>query len=506
METLLQAINISKSFVGVQALKKINIEIKKGKIHCLAGENGCGKSTLVKNFAGVYTPDSGEIILNGKTYSSLTPSQAMREGIQVIYQDLSLFQHLTVAENIAIGKIKNSKTKIINWNQIRNIARDQLEKIGVSLDLNQAIEEISIANRQIVAICRALAQDCRILFMDEPTTALTKTEVDRLMSIMSDLKKKGMAIVFISHKLDEVLSVADTITIFRNGEKIGDFVSSELDKKRLSYYMTGREVEYPRYIRTVKNDMPVLEVENLTKKNQFEDINLTVRPGDIIGLTGLLGSGRTELALALFGLNPSDSGTIKIDGKICHIKSPVEAKKNGIALLPEDRFTQGLFMDREIRENASSAIIDKLTKKFKLNLAEEKKNAEQCVTELKVRTPSVETIIGTLSGGNQQKVVIGKWTTTKPRVFIMDTPTVGIDIGSKAEIYEQIHKFASEGMAIIFISDEVQEIIANCNRVVVLANGSCSCILEEQELLCDDAEDRLTNLIGQQTQNSERVS
>lgn len=501
MGTVLEARHIYKSFVGVQALKDINIKIESGKIHCLAGENGCGKSTFVKNISGVYTPDSGEVVLNGSLYHSLTPAQAMKEGIQVIYQDLSLFQHLTVAENIAISRFKSDRKRIVNWKKVREIAGEQLDKIGVRMDIDQPVGEISMANRQITAICRALAQDARILFMDEPTTALTKTEVDRLMKIMLDLKKKGLAVIFISHKLDEVFSVADTITIFRNGEKIGDFESKELDKKSLSYHMTGREVEYPRYRRSVKDDTPVLEIEDLTRKGQYESLSLTVRSGDIVGVTGLLGSGRTELALSLFGLNPADSGRIKIDGKEAAISSPMAAKKLGIALLPEDRFRQGLFMDREVKENISSAIVDDISGKGLLDKNREKKVAEDYTRQLKVRTPSVETAVGTLSGGNQQKVVIGKWTAAKPRVFIMDTPTVGIDIGSKAEIYEQIHKLAASGMSIIFISDEIQEIIANCNRVMILADGRCVRMLEEEDLK-ENAEQTITELIGRHAEET----
>lgn len=501
MGTVLEARHIYKSFVGVQALKDINIKIESGKIHCLAGENGCGKSTFVKNISGVYTPDSGEVVLNGSLYHCLTPAQAMKEGIQVIYQDLSLFQHLTVAENIAISRLKSDRKRIVNWKKVREIAGEQLDKIGVRMDIDQPVGEISMANRQITAICRALAQDARILFMDEPTTALTKTEVDRLMKIMLDLKKKGLAVIFISHKLDEVFSVADTITIFRNGEKIGDFESKELDKKSLSYHMTGREVEYPRYRRSVKDDTPVLEIEDLTRKGQYESLSLTVRSGDIVGVTGLLGSGRTELALSLFGLNPADSGRIKIDGKEAAISSPMAAKKLGIALLPEDRFRQGLFMDREVKENISSAIVDDISGKGLLDKDREKKVAEDYTRQLKVRTPSVETAVGTLSGGNQQKIVIGKWTAAKPRVFIMDTPTVGIDIGSKAEIYEQIHKLAADGMSIIFISDEIQEIIANCNRVMVLADGRCVRMLEEEDLK-ENAEQTITELIGRHAEET----
>lgn len=502
MEPILSASNISKSFIGVRALNNIDITINAGEIHCLAGENGCGKSTLVKCISGVYTPDEGTIQIEGQTCRSMTPIEAMNHGIQVIYQDLSLFQHMTVAENIAISKLKFENTKFINWKTIKAIAKEQLDKIGVTMDLDETVGEISMANKQMVAICRALAQNAKILFMDEPTTALTKTEVSHLMKVMLELKKKGLAIVFISHKLDEVFEVADKITIFRNGNKIGDFNSSDLDEKSLSYYMTGREIEYPRYHRTYKDNTPILSVEHLTRKGQYEDMSLTVRPGDIIGLTGLLGSGRTELAMSLFGLNKTQAGVIKVNGKEVDIKSPMVAKKYGIALLPEDRSREGLFIERKIKENISAPLIDAMCKKGIVNRKKENEIAEKYVEELKVRTPSIETVVGTLSGGNQQKVVISKWIATHPKVFIMDTPTVGIDIGSKAEIYEQIHKFADEGMAIILISDEIQEVMANCNRVLVMAHGKCVVELSEEDLMQEGADKHLAEIIGNQKEKA----
>lgn len=502
MEPILSASNISKSFIGVRALNNIDITINAGEIHCLAGENGCGKSTLVKCISGVYTPDEGTIQIEGQTCGSMTPIEAMNHGIQVIYQDLSLFQHMTVAENIAISKLKFENTKIINWKTIKAIAKEQLDKIGVTMDLDETVGEISMANKQMVAICRALAQNAKILFMDEPTTALTKTEVSHLMKVMLELKKKGLAIVFISHKLDEVFEVADKITIFRNGNKIGDFNSSDLDEKSLSYYMTGREIEYPRYHRTYKDNTPILSVEHLTRKGQYEDMSLTVRPGDIIGLTGLLGSGRTELAMSLFGLNKTQAGVIKVNGKEVDINSPMVAKKYGIALLPEDRSREGLFIERKIKENISAPIIDTICRKGIVNRKKENEIADKYVEELKVRTPSIETVVGTLSGGNQQKVVISKWIATSPKVFIMDTPTVGIDIGSKAEIYEQIHKFADEGMAIILISDEIQEVMANCNRVLVMAHGKCVVELSEEDLMQEGADKHLAEIIGNQKEKA----
>lgn len=501
MQTVLTVSNLNKSFPGVQALKNINLQIKSEQIHCLVGENGCGKSTLIKCIAGVHAPDagSGSIVLNGNAYSMLTPRKAMHEGVQVIYQDLSLFQHMSIAENIAIGKFRAKAQKMISRKAMHQLAETQLDQIGVHIDLNQTIAETSVANRQLTAIARALAQEAKILFMDEPTTALTKREVSRLLEVMLELKKKGLAIVFISHKLDEIFSVADEITIFRNGDKIGDFKTEELDQNKITYYMTGKEVKYKRYVRTHPDPEPLLELEHLTRKNHFSDISLKVRKGDIIGLTGLLGAGRTELAMSLFGLNPSDSGTIKMEGKTVRVDSPIDAKERGISLLSEDRANQGLFLDRKIKENISSAVIDEISVKNRLNLKKEEELAQKYIEQLNIRTPSINKIVAKLSGGNQQKVVIGKWLAANPKVFIMDTPTVGIDIGSKAEIYDQIHKFADQGMAIIFISDEVPELLANCNKIIIMARGEFVKILED-ELNQPQAEQVIAEMVSKSDQ------
>lgn len=499
-EIILRAEHISKAFVGVQALDDVSVEIRAGEIHCLAGENGSGKSTFVKTVSGVYVCDSGEIHLNGHKYTRLTPNQAMKEGVQVIYQDLSLFDHMTVAENIAINRLRQSGKKMIDWKEVYRIAKEQVDRIGVSLDLNATVMETSVANRQLTAICRALAQDAKLLFMDEPTTALTHQEVDNLLKVVSELKQAGLAIVFISHKLDEVFRVADNITIFRDGKMAGHFASSELDQRKLAYYMTGRDVEYPRYSRSAENDEPLLEVKNLTKKGNYEDISFSVRRGDILGVTGLLGSGRTELALSLFGLNAPDSGEVLFEGRKVEITSPHRAKKIGIALLPEDRSTQGMFRDRSIRENLTSSIVEEMSDGILLNRAREEKYAEERVRELRVRTPSIETLIGSLSGGNQQKGVIAKWIGTNPKLFIMDTPTVGVDIGSKAEIYELIQRFASEGMSVILITDELEELLANSNRVMIMAHGRCAAQLEEAELREDGVAERIAALISQSAQ------
>ncbi len=480
---LVEVINVTKSFGGFTALENINLMFKSGEIHCLAGENGSGKSTLVKIVSGIYTPDSGTILINGKSYSHTTPALSMKEGIQIIYQDLSLFNHMSVAENIAIGKLRQDGVKQVDWKKIKEIAQAQLNKINVDLDLNLEIREASVGTKQIVAICRALALDAKVLFMDEPTTALTNKEVDRLLNIMSELKKAGLAIIFISHKLDEVFRIADVVTVFRDGKKIGDFPSRDLNQKRLSYYMTGKEISYPKYKRISTNNKPFLELSKLTKKGMYSNINLKIRPGDIMGMIGLLGSGRTELALSIFGLNKPDSGDILIDEEKVNISSPSDALLHQIALLPEDRSTQGLFLERSVAVNISSAIIKKLCSKLGFfNLKKEKENAIVDIDHLKIKTTSEEKLSGELSGGNQQKVVLAKWLATKPRLFIMDNPTVGIDIGSKSEIYEIAQDLAHKDMSILLLSDEIEELISNCNRIAVIAKGRIVTILEEEDL------------------------
>jgi len=454
---LLVAKDLSISFGGIKALRGVDLEIGRGEILCLAGENGSGKSTFTKIVSGVYTPDSGNITFDGEPVSWSHPRDAGAAGIQVIYQDLSLFEHLSVAENIAINRMIHDSNLFVNRKRMRAIAAEQLERVGINLPLDAPLSSLSMANRQIVAICRALTMDARLLFMDEPTTALTGREVGRLLAIVLELKRRGLSIVFISHKLDEVFKVADSITIFRDGSKVGDFPASELDELSLSKHMTGRDVTYKSYEREQTDQEPVIEVENLTRKGHYENINFAVRPGDILGLTGLLGSG----------------GTIKVAGKPVRITAPWAAMDNGIALLPEDRQVQGLFGNQSVAVNASATMLDEILGKFGiLSRPKEADLAQRLVDEMGVNNRDTATLASNLSGGNQQKIVIGKWLFRNPAVFILDSPTIGIDIGSKSEIYEQIHRLAREGMAVIIISDEPEEIVANCNRVLVMHDGA----------------------------------
>lgn len=494
---ILIADNLSIAFGGVTALDGINLSIGEGEILCLAGENGSGKSTFVKIVSGVYAPSGGSVTIDGTRVDNQGPRAAISAGVQVIYQDLSLFDHLSVAENIAMNRMMHDGSRFVNRKTMRSIAAEQLARVGVELPLDDRVSTLSVANKQLVAIARALSMDARILFMDEPTTALTTKEVERLLKIVLELKSRGLSIVFISHKLDEVFAIADRITIFRDGHKIGDFTAAELDAESLSYHMTGRRVSYSRYHRELTDDAPLLQVTGLCRAGNYSNVSFEVRKGDILGLTGLLGAGRTELALSLFGLNTPDSGEIRIGGEPVSIRSPKEAMDHGIALVPEDRKTQGLFGEQPIRTNVSSNVLDSLLTPARLiDRRAEHRLAVETVHEMNVNNKNVDTLVQNLSGGNQQKVVIGKWIARNPTVFILDSPTVGIDIGSKQEIYDRIHDLAASGIGVIVISDEPEEIIANCNRVLVMHEGAVLDRFEEADLRAPDFKERLATIIS----------
>lgn len=500
-QPLLEVEKLSKSFGEERALDGIDLVINEGEIRCLAGENGSGKSTFVKIVSGVYVATSGRVTVSGQEIVENDPRAAIAAGVQVIYQDLSLFDHLTVAENIAINAMLHEGSHYVNRRQMREIAEKQLERVRVDLPLDARVGSLSVANKQIVAIARALSMDAKLLFMDEPTTALTTKEVKRLLAIVHELKEDGLAIVFISHKLDEVFDVADTITVFRDGKKVGDFAADELDSASLSYHMTGREVLHKPYQRAPREDdgtrAPLLEVKELTRKGNYEHVNFDVRPGDIIGLTGLLGAGRTELALSLYGLNQPDSGEIRMDGKRVKIENPWDALDHKIALVPEDRSVQGLFLEQSIASNSSAPKLDDLVTKFRLlDTKAERKLARHTVEHMAVNNKNIDALVGILSGGNQQKVVIGKWIATEPKVFILDSPTVGIDIGSKAEIYEHIQALAKSGIGVILISDEPEEIYVNCNRVIVMHEGDVIAKFNEDERNDPDFQDRLADVVA----------
>jgi simple sugar transport system ATP-binding protein len=472
-EYVLEIKGLSKAFPGVQALDHVDMSVGPGEVHCLVGENGSGKSTLIRSVSGSQDFDEGSVVLNGNEYTRLTARQAMDEGVQVIYQDLSLFPHLSVAENIAFNWMVRDRVKRINPKAVRERAQSGLQKLRESLDLETPVKNLSMAQKQIVAIARALVLDAKIIFMDEPTTALTKSEIDSLFRIIGELRQNGIATVFVSHKLDEVFRESDNITVIRDGKKIGDFTTDSLDEDSLAFHMTGKEILYTpyEYKPSEKEEAPVLEVRGLTREPHFRNLNLQVRAGEIVGITGPLGAGRTEFALSLFGLNAPDSGEVLVDGKPITINTPEAAIEAGIALVPEDRHVQGLFQSKTIAENLIASVIGEVTKMGLVDATAAASMARNWFGQLDVKAPSAEIPVSSLSGGNQQRVVIGKWLATEPRLLILDGPTVGIDVASKSNIHEMVHGLAREGMAIIIISDEIPEVYKNSSRIFVMRDG-----------------------------------
>lgn len=464
--------DIHKSFAGVKALKGIDLQIKPGEIHCLAGENGSGKSTLIKIISGVYKADQGTVTYGDKSFTSISPLEAIDNGVQVIYQDFSVFPNLTVMENLAITTELAAGRKIVNWKNVRKIAEQAVAKINFKVNLEAKVGDLSVADKQLVAISRALLSDAKLIIMDEPTTALTRKEVEALFRVTLDLKAQGISILFVSHKLEEVFEISDRFTIIRNGEIVATRLPEELDRKAFSYFMTGREFEETHFVPENVSAEPVLEVQDLNLENGFKDISFSLRKGEILGITGLLGSGRTELALALFGEYTPDSGTILINGQPARTGSIRKAIGVGIGYVPEDRLTEGLFLDRSISENIIIAEIDNLVDRMGL-VDNKKRNAEvrHWVDELKIATNDPENAANTLSGGNQQRIVLAKWLATDPKILILNGPTVGVDIGSKYDIHQTLRRLAREGMAILIISDDISEVLQNCNRVLVMKSG-----------------------------------
>jgi len=472
MIDFLRLSNISKSFGGVQALKGVDFSIGKGEIHCLVGENGSGKSTLIKIISGNLQPDSGEIWIKDQIYKHLRSIDSINMGIQVIFQDFALFPNLTVAENIAYSQLVEKKKKILNWKEIESIARLATDKIKIKLDLNEQVGNLSVANQQMVAICRALTSDLRFLILDEPTSALTKKEIDQLFVVVKDLQQKGISVMFVSHKLNEVLEIAERVTVIRDGQNVATLPRQEITNEKLIYLMTGKEITYSRNQKSIQTQKKLLEVQNLSKSNNFKDISFVLHHGEIFGITGLLGSGRTELALALFGMDPADSGKIFVEGKEVHIRSVKDAIQAGIGYVPENRLEQGLIMKKSVSENIVTVIIKRLLGNF--NLIDSKKwdtTVDSWINELGIKVANPEVPVQTLSGGNQQRVVIAKWLSVQPKILILDSPTVGIDIAAKSSIHSIVREMANKDVGIIFISDEIPEVVNNCNRIAIMRNG-----------------------------------
>lgn len=488
-QSLLKAVGISKTFSGVHALKDVSLEIQTGEIHCLAGENGCGKSTLIKIISGVYTMDAGYVEFNGKKYTKIAPAEMLVGGVQVIYQDFAVFPNLTVMENLAVNTELAANRKLVNWSRMRRIAEEALTKIDLKIDLDALVGSLSVAEKQMVAISRALMFNAKLIVMDEPTTALTKKEVQALFDIILRLKEQGISILFVSHKLNEVFDISDRFTILRNGELVATGNTADLDDKKFTYYMTGRKFEENRFLPGKLSKEPVLELVNLTLDGYFQNVSFRLHGGEILGITGLLDSGRTELALSLFGLRQPSGGSIKIHGKEIMIGSPRDAINSKIGYVPEDRLSEGLFLPREIGDNIIISKIDDLRNKRKIFDAKAAgEESQRWVNELGVKTPDYHNAAMTLSGGNQQKIVLAKWMACNPDILILNGPTVGVDIGSKHDIHQILKHYAGNGMAIIVVSDDLPEIVSVCSRIMIIKDGLIvaemdGSVATEQEIL-----------------------
>ncbi len=471
MKPLIAIENISKTFYGVKALDNIALTLLPGEVHCLAGQNGCGKSTLIKIISGVYQPDPGaKITIDDRLFSHLTPGESVKRGIQVIYQDLSLFPNLSVAENIAINLYHHQLW--VNKGSLAKLARRTLDDIGIQLDLHAPLETLSIAQRQLVAICRALAQDARLIIMDEPTASLTMVEVKGLLRLVRQLKDRGICVVFVSHRLDEVMAVSDRITVLQDGEWIGTFPAAEMGGKQLAFLMTGLAFDY-RILPPYPGGRPVvLEAAHLSRRGQYHDVSLRIHQGEIVAITGLLGAGRTELCLSLFGLTRPDSGTISIDGRPVALRSNRDAITAGIGYVSEDRMSTGLVMEQSISDNIISTVLAQVKSPWHLI---DRRRAQAVVSEmverLTIKTDNTALPVNTLSGGNAQRVAIAKWLATRPRLLILDSPTVGVDIANKAGIYHIINVLAEQGIAVLLICDEIEEAYYNSHRILVMRAG-----------------------------------
>jgi ABC-type sugar transport system ATPase subunit len=471
-EPAIALLHVSKSFAGLKVLKDVSFDVRPGEVHALLGENGAGKSTLIKIMSGLYQPDEGEIIVNGATARFTTPREAHAAGIATVHQELLLFPELTVAENIFLGQAPKTTWGVLDWPTMRARARKLLDSLdSPELDIDVKVGNLSVANRQRVEIAHALSQDAKVVIMDEPTAALTDADVKRLLEIVRRLKERGVALVYVSHRLPEIFAIADRVTVLRDGVHVGTKAISEVDEIALINMMVGRVIDrlYPAKIGTT--GASILELREVSYRSAVSSVSFELRKGEILGIAGLVGSGRTELALTIFGITPATLGSILLEGRPVRIDSPERARDLGIAYIPEDRGLQGLIRTQTIAENVALPNLRQLLRGIFIDLSKVLRLARQAIERFGIRARGPGQIVRELSGGNQQKVVLGKWLSTDPRILIMDEPTRGIDVGAKAEIHQLMRKLAGNGMAIIMISSELPEVLGMSDRVLVMNGG-----------------------------------
>lgn len=473
---VVEARDIHMRFGGVHALAGASLRLHPGEVHSLAGENGCGKSTLIKVISGIHRPTSGEVLFDGEVIPNLNPRLSIDRGISVIYQDFALLPNMTVAENIALPSLATSRVRLFRVKHAESLAEQALVRLGVSLEPSAVVDSLGIADRQLVAIARSLAQQARVVILDEPTTALTWREVDVLFTALDGLRRQDVSLVFVSHKLQEMMRISDRITIMRNGAVAATGLASEFDRSRVVEATTGRDLlpsPSPTNGCAHRAARPGgLEVQHLGRKETFADISLTVGAGEIVGLTGLLGSGRTEIAEALFGLEPADVGSIVVDGVPVVVRSPEDAMAAGIAYVPEDRLSQGLFLNQSIEKNICSSNLTKYVGPVgALKRGLLRKEVGETVVDLRIKADSLDAPVRVLSGGNAQRVVLSRWLMRNPKVLILNGPTVGVDVGSKFDILAILRSRALDGAAILLISDDLTELVSCCSRVYIVRQG-----------------------------------
>ena len=461
---------ITKQFPGVLALNKVDLSVYPGKVLALVGENGAGKSTLMKVLSGVHKRDAGEILIDGKPVEITSPLASRQMGISIIYQELSVLNNMNVAENIFVGR-ERTKNGFVDKKQQHEEAKALLNRVGLNIDTHTITRRLSTAQKQMVEVAKALSFNSRLIIMDEPTSSLTDKETAMLMDIIRKLRDEGVAIVFISHRMNEIFEISDEIAVMRDGEMVQHMITADVDEQQVIAAMVGRDVNDIFHKEEAPIGDVVLEVKNLSTKNFLKDISFNVRAGEIVGFAGLVGAGRSEVMRALFAVDPRESGEIYVNGKQVEIKSTVDALNAGMGFVPEDRKEQGLILKQTIRANASLAALDSVANGWFIDKKKEKNLSDEYVSKLKVKTPSIEQLIMNLSGGNQQKVVIAKWMATHPKVLILDEPTRGIDVGAKKEIHTLMSELAKQGVAIIMISSELPEVLGMADRIYVMHDG-----------------------------------
>jgi len=481
---ILEMSAITMTFPGVKALNKVDFTLRKGEIHTIMGENGAGKSTLIKCLTGVYQMDSGTILLDGKQIRPQSVIEANKLGISSVYQEVNLCPNLTVAENIFIGRQPMKAGFLVDWPKMNKLSLKALERFNLDIDVTRNLDSYSVAVQQMVAISRAVDVDAKILIFDEPTSSLDTDEVERLFAVMRKLKDEGMAIIFISHFLDQVYQISDRITILRNGELIGEHLAKDLPRIDLVTKMIGKEFDKMASLKKVvpnKDNKVVIQADKMSVAASIGDVDLTLRQGEVLGFAGLLGSGRSETAKALFGIDRINSGTVSIKGNAVNLSSPAVAIKNRIAFCPEDRKSDGIVADLSIRENIVLALQGRMGIFNYINKKKQRELADKYIKLLGIVTPDAEKKVGELSGGNQQKVILARWLATEPEALILDEPTRGIDVGAKAEIMKLTLDLCEKGMAVAFISSELEEVVKLSNHVVVMRDKKKVAELNEDE-------------------------